>query len=179
MSLLRHFKELTSFAVEDSEYRKGREDMSGQTFDWQCPFCDRGATITQESVFRGSIKLPREEHEPPNIDTELSCTVTCCPNPKCKKYTLSAAPFKSETHVQLLANGRSRVQVSLPQISHTWQLIPSSTAKTLPDYIPQQIRNDYQEACSIRNLSPKASATLSRRCLQGMIRDFWEIKKVG
>ena len=26
-------------------------------------------------------------------------------------------------------------------------------------------------------LSPKASATLSRRCLQGMIRDFWKIKK--
>ena len=25
-------------------------------------------------------------------------------------------------------------------------------------------------------LSPKASATLSRRCLQGMIRDFWKIK---
>jgi hypothetical protein len=29
----------------------------------------------------------------------------------------------------------------------------------------------------IRDLSPKASATLSRRCLQGMIRDFWGIKK--
>ncbi|MGE5494202.1 MAG: DUF4145 domain-containing protein [Burkholderiales bacterium] len=26
-------------------------------------------------------------------------------------------------------------------------------------------------------LSPKASATLSRRCLQGMIRDFWGISK--
>ena len=29
----------------------------------------------------------------------------------------------------------------------------------------------------IKNKSPKASATLSRRCLQGMIRDFWGIKK--
>lgn len=33
------------------------------------------------------------------------------------------------------------------------------------------------EACRIRELSPKASATLSRRCLQGMIRDFCGIKK--
>ena len=31
---------------------------------------------------------------------------------------------------------------------------------------------DYTEACRIRDLSPKASATLSRRCIQGMIRDF-------
>ena len=28
----------------------------------------------------------------------------------------------------------------------------------------------------IKNLSPKASATLSRRCLQGMVRNFWEVK---
>ena len=28
----------------------------------------------------------------------------------------------------------------------------------------------------IADLSPKASATLSRRCLQGIIRDFWQVK---
>ena len=30
---------------------------------------------------------------------------------------------------------------------------------------------------AILHLSPKASATLSRRCLQGMIRDFFQISK--
>lgn len=54
---------------------------------------------------------------------------------------------------------------------------PTSSAKQYPDYIPKAIRDDYEEAYSIINLSPKASATLSRRCLQGMIRDFWNIKK--
>ena len=43
-------------------------------------------------------------------------------------------------------------------------------------YIPEQIIEDYKEAAIIVNLSPKASATLSRRCLQGIIRDFWGIK---
>jgi hypothetical protein len=37
--------------------------------------------------------------------------------------------------------------------------------------------DDYVEACAIRDLSPKASATLSRRCLQGIIRDFWKVSK--
>lgn len=54
---------------------------------------------------------------------------------------------------------------------------PTSSAKQYPDYIPKAIRDDYEEAYSIVNLSPKASATLSRRCLQGMIRDFWNITK--
>ena len=56
-------------------------------------------------------------------------------------------------------------------------LLPEGSARPQPDYIPQQIREDYAEACLIRELSPKASATLSRRCLQGMIRDFTGIKR--
>lgn len=54
---------------------------------------------------------------------------------------------------------------------------PNSTAKQYPEYVPQPIRTDYEEACAVLHLSPKSSATLARRCLQGMIRDFWGIHK--
>src|SRR6266542_6816273 len=53
-----------------------------------------------------------------------------------------------------------------------WKLLPKSHAKVFPDYIPTGIIRDYEEACEIVNASPKASATLSRRCLLGIIRDF-------
>ena len=52
---------------------------------------------------------------------------------------------------------------------------PPAGAIHLPEYIPDAIRSDYMEALSIVNASPKASATLSRRCLQGMIHDYWGI----
>jgi hypothetical protein len=39
------------------------------------------------------------------------------------------------------------------------------------------LRCDYEEACAIRDLSPKASATITRRCIQGIIRDFCDITK--
>jgi hypothetical protein len=39
------------------------------------------------------------------------------------------------------------------------------------------LRRDYEEACAIRDLSPKASATITRRCIQGIIRDFCCIEK--
>ena len=55
-------------------------------------------------------------------------------------------------------------------------IVPASTARNFPDYIQKQIRNDYTEAYDIQHLSPKASATLARRCLQGMIRDFFQVK---
>ncbi len=58
-----------------------------------------------------------------------------------------------------------------------YRVKPNAVYNSYPDYIPIGIRNDYVEACSILHLSPKASATLARRCLQGMIRDFWGISK--
>ena len=57
-----------------------------------------------------------------------------------------------------------------------WDLIPPSRAKAYPNYIPKAILDDYNEACLIVDLSPKASATLSRRCIQGIIRDYWKVK---
>jgi hypothetical protein len=61
------------------------------------------------------------------------------------------------------------------EVRERWNLRPASNAKVLPAYIPPAVGQDYREACAIRTLSPKASATLSRRCLQGMIRDFFQL----
>lgn len=80
-----------------------------------------------------------------------------CPN--CNQYTIKA-----------IGIGEQINEVNVP-------IRPISSAKQFPQYIPEAIRHDYEEACAIVSLSPKASATLSRRCLQGMIRDFWGIEK--
>jgi hypothetical protein len=72
--------------------------------------------------------------------------------------------------------GHARFRIEKPYLKE-WTLLPPSSAKPQPDYIPQPIREDYYEACAIRDLSPKASATITRRCLQGMIRDFCGISK--
>jgi hypothetical protein len=44
-----------------------------------------------------------------------------------------------------------------------------------PPYIPASILADYKECCAVQHLSPKASVMLARRCLQGMIRDFFGV----
>lgn len=55
------------------------------------------------------------------------------------------------------------------------KLNPKFSCRKYPDYIPKAIREDYEEACEILTISPKASATLARRCMQGIIRDYWQI----
>ena len=81
-----------------------------------------------------------------------------CPN--CEKYTVISTLIGSSYN--------NKVEV---------MLYPDSKAKQYPDYVPQAIRNDYEEAHKILYLSPKSSATLSRRCIQGMIRNKWSINR--
>lgn len=58
----------------------------------------------------------------------------------------------------------------------TWVYIhPKVTSKQFPN-VPEDLYRDYLEACAILNASPTASATLSRRCLQKMIRERWGIE---
>lgn len=90
-----------------------------------------------------------------------------CPNPECKKTAL-ALELHGVDHTPLGPGWK---------LLRKWSLLPESKAKSFPDYIPAPIIADYTEACLIASLSPKASATLARRCLQGMIRNFWGISK--
>lgn len=95
-----------------------------------------------------------------------------CANNSCKKVTLKVALAKWG-----LVQGQGIVELENQPDIAVFPLIPESAAKPQPDFIPAPLREDYREACRIRDLSPKAAATLARRCLQGMIRDFCGISK--
>lgn len=136
-----------------------------EPFDWLCPFCQKHATITPERLKDDYMACTISSKKGPKI---LRGRFIICPNPKCREYTLKIA-----LHDYTYLNGDYRAG----KLIKTWELVPESDAKVLPEYIPKAIQNDYYEACLIKNLSPKSSATLARRCLQGMIRDFWNVKK--
>jgi hypothetical protein len=136
-------------------------------FHWSCPYCNHDATLQdQDHISDGknfTIQKPAEGHK------HLMWHYVVCPNPKCKKYTLRVAVYDCVFNREL-------ADWVLGKNIRVWNLIPPSRAKAFPDYIPNSILNDYNEACLISDLSPKASATLSRRCLQGILRDFWKVK---
>jgi hypothetical protein len=134
-------------------------------FNWTCPHCQRHVTIT-DTISGNHTKL---YHENADGRHTLVTTFIVCPNPECRKYTLDVRLHRSENHP-------TRHQDKLLELVKSWQLVPPSTAKVFPNYIPKPLLDDYTEACLIKENSPKASATLARRCLQGIIRDYWGVK---
>lgn len=134
--------------------------MSG----FQCPYCSMIMPISSETT----------QYRYPSFTSDLGHFNTGINNQyitrdSCLKITFYKCPNCNQHTIFAKGIGKDIEDVNLP-------IRPLSSAKQFPNYIPETIRNDYEEACSIINLSPKASATLSRRCLQGMIHDFWDIK---
>lgn len=133
--------------------------MSG----FKCPYCSEVMPVTKDTT--SQFKLAYEGFDQgPYMNGgyyHSTCNVIFFKCPSCGEYTIS---------IQGMGDMVQDVDVKVK---------PQSTAIQFPDYIPKAIRQDYEEACSIVDLSPKASATLSRRCLQGMIRDFFEIEETN
>lgn len=131
---------------------------------FKCPYCNSIFPLTNDTFrqyfpcfdgYNGRISLAQNGL----IYNESTLQINFYLCPECKQYTITA-----EGKGDALPDSKVKI-------------FPNSSAMQFPNYIPESIRNDYQEACAIVDLSPKASATLSRRCLQNMIRDFWKITK--
>lgn len=126
-----------------------------------CPFCKSATSLSADNywynlqAFGGSISYDRDTRKP--INPHIKLEIFRCANDHCKKDTIKITGYRGEMDNKSVF------------------VYPQAVFRHFPDYVPEQIRKDYEEACLIRDLSPKASATLSRRCLQGMIRNFWNI----
>lgn len=122
-----------------------------------CQFCHHDMAVTSDTYHHWTSCYYRHDDTHPYDPDAIRIHFYKCPH--CEKRSI---------YVEGIGNDVKSII--------KW-ILPSSLAKQFPDYVPVAIRNDYEEAYSILDLSPKASATLSRRCIQGMIRDYWGITK--
>ena len=135
-----------------------------KSFAWHCPFCGHHSTIGVDNHSTGFSSFDDNNKYGKRV---VRWSATSCPNPQCREYTFSLLICEAKA---------ARGGYIAGAVQHGWQLMPSAQMKVLPDYVPEAVIADYKEACLIAALSPKASATIARRCLQGMIRDFWAVK---
>lgn len=134
---------------------------------WHCPFCNTDQTVTEKGrqVAFADLALPNADGP-----RRLVSKFVVCPNPRCRQFSLIAS-----LHMLEIVGNRSYTGKHLK----TWALVPPSQARSFPVALPDQVVEDYQEACLTLELSPKVSAALSRRCLSGMLRDFWRVQSGG
>lgn len=133
-----------------------------------CPYCQTAQVVQRAQRHRSTHHLSLEN----NVEGKIGFSIhaIACANPDCGKTTIEGSL------VSVTLNPFGDIN-NVESVIKQWKLRPQGLARPLPDFIPQAIAEDYKEACRIRDLSPKASATLIRRCLQGMIRDFCRITK--
>jgi len=128
-----------------------------------CPHCGNIMTLTRAN----SVSIPIFMHNnllsagraSVNDEAILAISYIRCPSDACQKTVCKIIGLCEEFR------GIEK------------QIYPKYKGTPVPENVPDHIANDYIEACMVLEDSPKASATMSRRCLQGMIRDFWEISK--
>jgi len=131
---------------------------------WHCPFCNGDQTVTDEGRQITFADLTIENADGPR---RLVTKFVVCPNPRCRKFSLSASLHSLEVSGNRAYTGKHL---------KTWALIPPSRARSFPIALPPQVLEDYHEACLTIDLSPKVAAALSRRCLSEILRDFWRVQ---
>ena len=108
-----------------------------------------------------------------NTDSEGAWSVFFmqCPNSICMKYIVDLAKG-------VVAMNQGFPMNKLGKITNRFTVRPfSSSRPPVPTEVGPQFADDYKEACLIFTFSPKASAALSRRCLQNILREKANIKK--
>lgn len=157
------------FDVASSGGRRAFKYCENAEMNWTCPYCNRAQTVTDAKHSSGTDHIGIMGHSLESASIYWSAVG--CANDDCNKLTIHAAAYRDKyvpNTGRYALNGEAVI---------FRRLLPEGAAKPQPAYIPVALREDYEEACLVRDFSPKAAATLARRCLQGMIRDFCGITK--
>lgn len=107
-----------------------------------------------------------------DVDGHWSVYAMNCPNPNCEKKIIQVA--KGEAQRQPMSGSIFNLANNLSR--YTVRPITSSRPPA-PSEVDTMFAADYSEACLTFSFSPKASAALSRRCLQNILREKAGVKK--
>jgi hypothetical protein len=99
------------------------------------------------------FKLTAPSQRPKDAE-EFYLIASACPN--CSGITIILIPSHSFGNTQY---------------GNEYPIWPISSSRPVSDLVPENIKKDFVESALILNLSPKASAALSRRCLQNLLKD--------
>ena len=98
-------------------------------FPWTCPYCGRDTTIVSVSDIHGTVWGPGKSVLYAYVYTFR------CPNDTCTRSQLTFQIFKAIPPPRGGGFG-----YSVGEFIREWTLIPASSAKAFPDYVPEPIR---------------------------------------
>ena len=127
-----------------------------------CPHCNHNFA---PDLSRTSIK-----HMEKDADGEWAIQYERCQNLECRRLIIQLirGKFHSFGGASYTLDEHSPYSISFVR--------PKSAMRNVPPEVPEALKQDFVEACLVLSDSPKASAALSRRCLQHLLHDYARIK---
>lgn len=129
----------------------------------KCPYCNIGVSLEFEE---GSGVYESKEHKQPQVGYEVVWD-NC---PECEGFIVILRRGKI---------GSRQNKEFATQYLHDYEeeiLYPKYSSRSVETEVPDKYKVDFLEACTVLPLSPKASAALSRRILQNILREEFKIK---
>ena len=117
-----------------------------------CPHCETTAVFDQAS----NAKTRCEEVPSSICDDGGATVITWSECPHCRRLVIALAVAAPVDGVPQMPGGQMLA----------W---PIGASSPVPMQVPEDIAADYQQAAGVLDLSPNASAALSRRCLQAVL----------
>src|SRR5687767_3736522 len=103
--------------------------MGRNSFNWTCPFCDHTATIQDEDQIR--CDFTTREVSGKHGQHWIFFVYVVCPNTECREFSLLVMLHEARKGGDGAWKRGKEVK--------SWRLVPESSARTFPSYIPAPI----------------------------------------
>ncbi len=131
----------------------------------KCPHCGVGIRFEAQDDF--PLIYPYDSPEKEGLGLELV-------HGFCSECAEIIVIFREGTYAKG-SQGEELIDLTNEQIIYPKVIM----SKPLEPEIPEDYRNDYQEAFAVLSISTKASAAISRRLLQHILREEYKIRSLS
>lgn len=142
---------------------------------WVCPSCGVVANLQAGDVTEGHSSVV-VRNAPSDKGIRVAWQAICCPGTACKQVVFKVDAQYGHVHKNMQGTPYVVPNDTVRPVGSGTFLFEPRVGVPLSRHVPDAVREDYEEAHMIKDLSPKAAATLCRRALQGMVRDRWSVK---
>lgn len=124
----------------------------------KCPYCNTGISLKpeDEKIFRTRL----------NSESETGIKIINSFCPECREFIV----LLEKGEYRWIDDAAELIEVRQKEI-----IYPKFALRVISKEVPQKYRDIFNESNSVLSVSPKASATLSRRLLQQILRDEYKI----
>nr|WP_250808768.1 DUF4145 domain-containing protein [Neorhizobium tomejilense] len=139
--------------------------------NWRCPTCGCFTTLNSDILTVDDTWLNSQSKYGSLKARVISIS---CPNDECRELSVETS-IAGTKRIGRVGGGSGSSEYDTDDVKWQKTLLPDAKFMPLPMTVPDEVRITYQEAVLVSAVSGRAGAAMARRCLQGIVRDFFNI----